>query len=173
MRILVSLVVLLGVIVSTGCQPNPLASKLPSELNSSPTVTRLTASQTQTMGTPDRINNIVPKIPERIPPTEAITPVNGEVPTELLDSILKDLSGRTGAALDKIYVFQAQAIVWNDGSLGCPQPGVMYTQALVNGYRVILEIRAQKYDYHAAETGYFILCERGLPLISPTPTPNS
>jgi hypothetical protein len=29
--------------------------------------------------------------------------------------------------------------VWNDGSLGCPEPGMMYTQALVNGYWLIIE----------------------------------
>jgi hypothetical protein len=84
-----------------------------------------------------------------------------------------DLVERTGAAMEKISVIQAQAIVWNDGSLGCPQPGVMYTQALVNGYQVILEVGDQKYDYHAAETGYYLLCERGFPPIFPAGTPNS
>lgn len=173
MRILVSMITLLGVIVSTGCQPNPIDAGAPLELNSSPAVTRLPDLPTQAMDTPDRIDETMTKIPERVPPTEATTPVTGEVPTELLDSILKDLAERTGAAPEKISVIQAQAIVWNDGSLGCPQPGVMYTQALVNGYLVILEVGDQKYDYRAAETGYFFLCERGLPPISPPGTPNS
>jgi NifB/MoaA-like Fe-S oxidoreductase len=173
MRILVSLITLLGVIACIGCQPNPINAEAPLELNSSPTVTRIPASQTQAMNTPDRIGESMTKTPERVPPTQAITPVTGEVPTKLLDSILQDLSKRTGVNSEKISVTQAQAIIWNDGSLGCPQPGKMYTMALVPGYRVKLEIGGQKYDYHAAESGYFFLCESGLPSIPAPATPNS
>jgi hypothetical protein len=119
------------------------------------------------------MNETMTKMPERVPPTEEITPVTGEVPIELLDSILRDLAGQTGAALEKITVIQAQAMVWNDGSLGCAKPGEFYTQALVNGYWIILEVDGQKYDYRAADTGYFFLCENSLPPISSPATPSS
>jgi hypothetical protein len=114
------------------------------------------------------------KMPERVPSAEStIPPVTGEVPTELLDAILKDAAGRTGAAPEQVSVIQAQAVTWNDGSLGCPQPGMMYTQALVNGYWVVLEVAGKKFDYRATGAGYFSLCEGGfLPLISPA-TPSS
>jgi hypothetical protein len=125
------------------------------------------------MDTPDRSDKTVTKNPERVPPTEPATPVTGEIPIELLNSILKDLTVRSGVALEKISVIQAQEIIWNDGSLGCPQPGAMYTQALVNGYWVILEVGNQKYDYRATKTGYFFLCEGGQPPISPPGTPKS
>ena len=46
-----------------------------------------------------------------------------------------------------IQVVQATATTWNDGSLGCPERGVMYTQALVDGYHVIVEANGQKLDY--------------------------
>ena len=35
-----------------------------------------------------------------------------------------------------LKVLSAEAVTWSDGSLGCPEPGMMYTQALVPGYRV-------------------------------------
>jgi hypothetical protein len=161
------------VILSTGCQPNSIGAEAPLEFNPSPTVVRVLTSSTQVIESPDRIKESVTKMPKRVLPSEVITPVIEEVPTELLDSILKDLSGRTGTTIEKINVIQAQSIVWNDGALGCPQPGMMYTMALVPGYRVILEVGNQKYDYHAAETGYFFVCESGLPPISPQATPNS
>jgi hypothetical protein len=113
------------------------------------------------------------KMPERVPPTEVTTPVTGEVPTELLNAILSELAKRMGVMPEKIVVIQAQAIVWNDGSLGCPQPGVMYTQALVKGYWVILEVDETKFDYRVTDTGYFFLCENGLSPIPPPSTPNS
>jgi hypothetical protein len=173
MRILLILTVLLGVIVSTGCQQRPIDDLAALKLTSSPVFTRGINPPTQAMETPDRQNEIMTKSPERVSPTPAVTPVTGEVPPVLLESILKDLSERTGVSQEKISVVQAQEIIWNDGSMGCPKPGVFYTQALVNGFQVILEVGDQKYDYHASETGYYVLCESGLPNISPPGTPNS
>ena len=112
-------------------------------------------------------------MPERIPPTVTDTAVTGEVPVELLDAVKADLSERTGATLDQINVARAQAITWPDGSLGCPQPGVFYTQALVNGYWVVLEAGDQEYDYRLADTGYFFVCQGGFPPVAPHGTPDS
>jgi hypothetical protein len=113
------------------------------------------------------------KLPERVPPTAATTPVTGEVPAQLLDAILKDLAGRSDATADSIAVTQAQAVIWNDGSLGCATPGEVYTQAIVKGYWVILEVAGRKYDYRVAESGYFFLCERGFRPSPPAGTPSS
>ena len=55
-------------------------------------------------------------------------------------------------------------MTWSDGSLGCPRPGQVYTQALVPGYQVVLEVEGRQYDYRATERGYYVLCE--LPTLS-------
>ena len=49
-------------------------------------------------------------------------------------------------------------MTWSDSSLGCPEPGLVYTQALVPGYHVILEQAGTQYDYHADRRGNFSLC---------------
>jgi hypothetical protein len=85
--------------------------------------------------------------------------VVGEVPPDLLAKIIADLEGRLGPGGPAITVTRAEAVVWNDGSLGCPQPGVLYTQALMNGYRVVLQAGSDSYDYRAAEQGFFFVCE--------------
>ena len=54
---------------------------------------------------------------------------------------------------------RAEAVVWNDGSLGCPQPGEFYIQILVNGYWVISQVEGVEYDYRANDSGFFTLCE--------------
>jgi hypothetical protein len=177
MRILISLIIMLGVTLSTGCQPNPMDAGTSLEVIASPTAlplsTPLPDPPTPEIATPDRMNATMTKNPERIPPTEIITPVVGEVPADLLDSILKDLAGRIGAAVEKITIIQAQAIVWNDGSLGCAQPGEFYTQAFVNGYWVILEVDGKQYDYRATDRGYFSLCEGKFHPNPPSGTPGS
>ncbi len=102
-------------------------------------------------------------LPERLPP-ESPAQVTGEVPGSLLAAIDTDLAARLGIAAGEARVVIAEARQWNDGSLGCPQPGVMYTQAIVPGYRVVLEHAGRRYDYRASERGYFTLCgEPALP----------
>jgi hypothetical protein len=72
----------------------------------------------------------------------------------------KDLTDRvTTLKVDDIRVASAVEVVWNDGSLGCPEPGMMYTQALVPGYRIILEADGKVYAYHGATGRPPRLCE--------------
>lgn len=140
---------------------------------STPPITETPTPDLQEIVTPDRTDIIMTKMPERVPPTEVISPITGEVPAELLDTILKDLSERIHVTREGIIVIQDQSIVWNDGSLGCPQPGVFYTQAQVNGYWVILEAEGKRYDYRVADRGYFFLCNNGFLPIPPRSTPGS
>src|SRR6187431_3738153 len=63
-----------------------------------------------------------------------------------------------GAPAQAITVQSAQRVTWRDGSLGCPDPQMQYTQALVPGWRVILRVGDLTYDYHAATHGQVFLC---------------
>ena len=74
---------------------------------------------------------------------------------------LADAGRRSGAPPDAIQVVSAARVVWRDGSLGCPQPDMAYTQALVPGYRVVLMARGQRLDYHAGLRGEPQLCAAG------------
>jgi hypothetical protein len=95
-------------------------------------------------------------------PTEMPTPPtsSGEVPVELVGAIKKDLSLLIGVPIHSMDIVQAEAVTWPDGSLGCPEPGIAYTQALVEGYRVVLNVDGTTYDYHAAQDGRFLLCRQ-------------
>jgi hypothetical protein len=65
-----------------------------------------------------------------------------------------------GLPAQALTVQSAQRVTWRDGSLGCPEPQMQYTQALVPGWRVILRVGDTTYDYHAAANGHLILCPR-------------
>jgi hypothetical protein len=122
-------------------------------------------------GTPDigerRPEPTIPGGLERVPPQDA-DPLVGEVPAELLDEMIADLAKETGADRDDIKVVRAEAVVWNDGSLGCPKSGEFYIQVLMSGYWVVLEVEGQEYDYRANDSGYFTLCEgKGGPPMPP------
>lgn len=62
------------------------------------------------------------------------------------------LAEQTNVAPSEIDVVAYEQVTWRDGSLGCPQPGMMYTQALVDGYRIVLRALGKDVSYHG-QTG--------------------
>jgi hypothetical protein len=105
---------------------------------------------------------------ERVPTPAA--PVVGEVPEELLAAVIDDLKQQRPGTVEEVEVVRAESVIWNDGSLGCPQPGMMYTQALVPGYWIVLKIDGETFDYRASERGTFLLCRNPSP-VAPMPQP--
>lgn len=119
---------------------------------------------------PDRSDRTPTSPPETVPP-DLITfpPVTGEVPADLLEPVVADAAVRAGVAVADTTVITGQEMVWSDGSLGCPEPGVVYTQAQVPGYWVVVEAAGAAYDYRLKAAGSFRLCTSpGLGGTSPT-----
>lgn len=82
------------------------------------------------------------------------------VPEALLAEILAHASQRAGVPVEQLEVVTASEVTFNDGSLGCPEPGMMYTQALVDGYQVVVRTPDGDLDYRASGRGGFRLCEQ-------------
>ncbi|MGH8912351.1 MAG: hypothetical protein ACRDVD_07550 [Acidimicrobiia bacterium] len=78
----------------------------------------------------------------------------------VVDAALADLAEREGVTPAEIAVMEFERLVWSDGSLGCPEPGAMYTQALVDGSRVTLRLGGFDYSYHAGADDVPFLCDR-------------
>lgn len=81
------------------------------------------------------------------------------IPAEVWQAILIDLATRLGAPATDVTVLTAEAETWSDGSLGCPKDGEMYTQALVDGYQVVVEVAGTEYDYRVGGDADVRLCE--------------
>jgi hypothetical protein len=87
--------------------------------------------------------------------------MKSEVPKGILDPILKEAASLSSVAREQLVVVRAEPVVWNDGSLGCPEPGMEYTQALVNGYWVLIRAINKTYDFRVGRDGSFRLCPAG------------
>jgi hypothetical protein len=94
------------------------------------------------------------------PPREVPT-VQGKVPQGILEAILKEAATFAKVPREKLAIVRAQAVTWNDGSLGCPEPGAMYIQALVKGYWVVIDAAGKTYDFRVDNAGRFRLCPAG------------
>jgi hypothetical protein len=100
-----------------------------------------------------------PSVPSTGPSTEPAGDGGSSLPTEITDPIVADAAARLGVDPSAVTIVDGHAETWSDGSLGCPQPGMMYTQALVEGYQVIVEANGTQLDYRGSGPGQFRLCE--------------
>ena len=58
------------------------------------------------------------------------------------------LSESLGVPVEDIRVAVTEAIDWPDGCLGIQKIGVMCTQAVVPGFRFVLEVEGKQYEFH-------------------------
>lgn len=91
-------------------------------------------------------------------PLEPVIDEEGTMQNELVQHALADLAQRLDIPDGEIELVSFEEVTWRDGSLGCPQPGRAYTQALVNGSRIILEADGQRWHYHSGGGREPFLC---------------
>ena len=78
----------------------------------------------------------------------------------LVDQAVADLASRLKIDASSIVTVSAQAMSWPDGSLGCPQPGMLYTQVMVDGALIELSVDGTSYSYHSGASGAPFLCQK-------------
>ena len=102
-------------------------------------------------------------LPSSLPSPSAPPTAGLDVPAAMLDTVVQAAAEDTGIGPDEIRVITAEAVTWSDGSLGCPGDGQAYTQALVPGYRVVLDVAGDEIAYHASDSGDFRACADPMP----------
>lgn len=60
---------------------------------------------------------------------------------------LDDATERSGVPRDELMISATELVTWPDGAAGCPEPDTMYTQALVDGFLVVIEADGEAYHY--------------------------
>lgn len=79
-------------------------------------------------------------------------------PKEQIEFSKRDLATRLGLALDTIKVSGDIAVTWRSGAVGCPKPGVSYTDVLVPGIWILLRVDNAIYEYHGLPGGQPFYC---------------
>ena len=165
-RTFLALVVAVGISLS-GCG----SSTTDAAGDASVSITPPAATSTPT---DDAKETTVP-VPGDESPITQVEPPPGELPLgpvpdaivsrPQVQAAIADFAERQGVPVDEVTAAGYADVTWPDGSLGCPQPGVMYTQALVPGHQLILQVDDTTASYHAAEGKPFAYCATpGMPL---------
>jgi len=82
---------------------------------------------------------------------------------DLIEKAKEDLAQRLSIPTSDISLVEAKEVVWQDGSLGCPQPGMLYTQVITPGYLIKLKYDIRDFEYHAGKDRSPVYCENPLP----------
>jgi hypothetical protein len=106
---------------------------------------------------PDPVVNTM-KVPAGDPVTVAT------LPRELRRVVVADAAKQLNVSENAVVLARAEQVTWSDGSLGCPKPGMSYTQALVPGYRVVARTADREMLYHTDSRGLAIRCDETLPV---------
>jgi hypothetical protein len=100
------------------------------------------------------------------PPQAAVAPVVSPVPgsnlspeeQQVVAAALQDAATQLGVAASELSLQQIEAREWGDSSLGCPQPGNLYSQIVTPGFLIVINSRGKQLEYHSDTRGRVMLC---------------
>jgi hypothetical protein len=88
-----------------------------------------------------------------LPPTAATPEAVGAE-----GAVLAAVAHELGVAPEAVNVVSFEPVDWPDSSLGCPRPGGVYLDVITPGYRVIVDVDGQEYEFHGDERGTLVRC---------------
>jgi hypothetical protein len=59
----------------------------------------------------------------------------------------------------QVAIDRVEQVEWNDSSIGCPQPGMMYAQVITPGFRVVATVNGQRKQVHTDMSGRAVVCD--------------
>ena len=99
------------------------------------------------------------RIPDPAPASAAGQPVaTATMPRDVRRAVIADAARRFKVPEAAVVLANAEKLTCSDGALGCPQPGQMYSRALVPGFRVLAKTREGDLLYHTDMRGQTVVC---------------
>lgn len=141
--------------------PTTTAISVTSSTGADPGSTDQSASST-TASSATNPSTTVPRAPTTVPTDSGNVGgvVTGVAPDTIIEDVLAAAERNTSLDRVEMTLLRANAVTWNDGSLGCPEPGTGYTQALVDGYWIQIGLPDNTVlDYRMAAGGRPKLCD--------------
>lgn len=102
-----------------------------------------------------------PEIPQTAN-AQAQRPANeNRLPPQVANAIRQHLSRQTSIAPGQLRITQSSRQTWPDGCLGLPEPDQFCTQALVEGWRVVISHQNQTWVYRTNASGSLVKLDTG------------
>ncbi len=76
-----------------------------------------------------------------------------------VDEVVRAAAAYAAIPATDVGVLQVEARDWPDSSLGCPRPGLMYSQIVTPGYLIVVQAGTRLLEYHSDARGRAVLCQ--------------
>jgi hypothetical protein len=77
-----------------------------------------------------------------------------DLPASVVDPIVAEISRISGVPVAEVTIISGEAVTFPDGSLGCPVPGMAYTQVVTDGYKIVADAGGTTYDYRGTGSSF-------------------
>jgi hypothetical protein len=122
-----------------------------------PVITSSASSPTETMpGTPTMV--VLSPTPTSMP--VKVTPTPTHMPVDLTPAqmaAIQAVSKKYNLPVDQIHIANTEAVTWPNGCLGVVLPGVMCTDIVTQGFRIMLTANGQQYEIHTNQNGSSVI----------------
>jgi hypothetical protein len=151
-----------GIVATPQATPTPAESPEETPMPTDPTPSPDEPADPAPTPTPPPGPDVTPLVPEPapLPPGVTHSPPLGAGLESMVSLAQQDLASRQGVTVETIERVEVRSVVWPDGSLGCPSPGMMYPQVQVDGLFVRFRIGERLFDYHGGGARPLFLCEQ-------------
>ena len=92
-------------------------------------------------------------LPRIQPPGTSVTSPATPSAEDAIALAKKHLAQQLGIAEAEIELVSIREVPWPDTSLGVPEPGKVYAQVIVPGFRIVLSAKGEEYVYHTGKVG--------------------
>jgi hypothetical protein len=99
------------------------------------------------------------RIPDPLPPPTTGEPVStSAMPEAVRRAVVDDAAKRFKVSPNEVVLTRAEQVTWPNGALGCPRPGLSYTQMVVPGFRVVAKTASGELLYHTDGHASIVHC---------------
>jgi hypothetical protein len=93
-------------------------------------------------------------VPTEVPPTPTHPPVD-LTPAQM--AAIQAVSTKYNLPVDQIKIASTEAVTWPTGCLGVVIPGVMCTDVITQGFRIMLTANGQQFEMHTNQDGSSVI----------------
>jgi len=76
-----------------------------------------------------------------------------------VDAAVQAAAAHLGISRDELSVDRVDDQQWPDSSLGCPQPGQLYSQIVTPGFLIVVSDGNKQLEYHTDGRAHVMLCK--------------
>jgi hypothetical protein len=102
-----------------------------------------------------------PASPLPASPVTDLGPASSPTPDAqaVIAAVQQAAADQVGLSPAEVHVQQVEAHQWGDSSLGCPRPGLLYSQVVTDGFLVVVTAADKTLEYHSDARGRVVLCQ--------------